>query len=158
MNRKALGALTCTFILIGLSMLLGLIFMSWGKNYIEERAEFVVGVAGAKVGCVDVDLRFIEIGGVKQVCASGSKVKMMIENIGNTVIHELQGRIVDSSGVRTIDQVLGAPVKIGDSTSVLLDVTAPGKQAKFTPVIRVGAKKEYCFDKSLNADAPYQAC
>ena len=158
MNRKALGALTCTFILIGLSMVLGLIFMSWGKNYIEQRAEFVVGVAGGKAGCSDLNLRFIEVNGVKQVCTAGNQLKFMIENIGNTAVSELQGRIVDGSGVRTLDQALGSAVQIGESTSVLLDMTPPAKQAKFTPVIYVSGKREYCFDKALSADAPFAPC
>jgi len=158
MNRKALGALSCTFVLIGFSFLLGFMFMSWGKGYIEKRAEFVVGVAGGKSGCADININFIEVNGIPQVCHSGRKIQAMIENVGNTVVQQLQARVVDSSGVNTVDSMLSRAIPIGDSVQVTVPVSPPGKQLKITPEIIIEGKREFCFDKSLSADGPYAPC
>jgi len=160
MNRRAMGALTCTCVLIGFSMILGLMFMSWGKSYIEERAEFVVGVAGVSAGCVDIDLRFIEVNRVPQVCHAGNKRIVMVENVGNTMISNMDARVVDSGagGVTTLDQVLDSPIPIGQSRQITLTMSPPAKQAKLTPMIVVRGKKEFCFDKALSVDGPFSAC
>jgi len=152
-----MGALTCTCVLIGFSMILGLIFMSWGKSYIEERAEFVVGVAGVLSGCVDIDLRFIEVNRVPQVCHEGNKLRVMVENVGNTLISNMDARVVDS-GVTMLDQVLDSPIPIGKSQQITLTMSPPAKQAKLTPMIVVRGKKEFCFDKALVVDGPFSAC
>lgn len=158
MNRKALGALTCTFVLIGFSMVLGLFFMSWGKGYIEERAEFVVGVAGGKAGCVDIGIDIVKVGGRPEVCYSGRNLRILVENVGNTVIQQFQARMVDAAGVKTVDDTLSEALPIGDSVMVDVPISPPGKQAKITPQIIIEGKREFCFDKALTTDGPFRPC
>lgn len=132
--------------------------MSWGKSYIEERAEFVVGVAGGKAGCGDIRLGFIEINRIPQICHSGGNLKVLVENIGNTVISQMKARVVDSSGVNEKENVLDQPLPIGESKAVNIPISGSGMQVKITPMIFVEGKKAYCFDKSLEADGPFMAC
>lgn len=158
MNRRALGALAGTGILIGFSMLLGFLFMSWGKSYIEQRAEFVVGVASGKAGCSDIGLAFIEISRIPQICHSGEGLKLLVENVGDTPVVQMNARVVDSSGVSDRESVLSSALPIGESKDVVLSVSGQAKQVKLTPVISVEGRKEFCFDKSLSADGPFSAC
>jgi len=152
MNNKAMGALASTCILIAFSMILGLIFMSWGKSYIEERAEFVVGVAEGQAGCVDVDIRFININNIPQVCHARGTLKALVENVGNTIITQVSTRVVDNSGVSSKEDALSQAVTIGQSSEVFAPTSPPAKQIKITPIIRTEGKKELCFDRSITAD------
>jgi len=157
MNRRALGALVGTFVLIGFSMLLGFFFMSWGKSYIEQRAEFVVGVASGKAGCSDIGLAFIEINRIPQVCHGPQGLKFFVENVGDTPIIAMSARVVDA-GITEKDNILSSPIGIGESKDVSISTNGQAKQVKLTPMISADGSKQFCFDKALAADGPFSAC
>lgn len=147
MNKRGLSPLVATILLIGFSIALGAIVMSWGKGFIEEKAEFVQGVEASPLECSKVGIKVIEIGNQPEICIEGDTIKALIEN-GPVTIDNIQARVVSASGISTTESI--APGKIGKAQSVQASFPGAGaKQVKLTPYIVINREKEYCTQKAI---------
>jgi len=159
MNNRGVSPLVATLILIALSALLGAVVMSWGKAYIEERAEFVQGVQPQALGCSEVLINFIRVGGKPQVCIipDTTTLRLFVEAGPRGTVPGAQVRVVGSSDIYTDDSALNK-LPQGQSRRMELNYGQIGdvKQVKLTPFTGSGSGKQYC--NALTIDAPIQVC
>ncbi|MFQ5620908.1 MAG: hypothetical protein ACE5FT_03620 [Candidatus Nanoarchaeia archaeon] len=159
MDNRGVSPLVATLILIALSALLGAVVMSWGKAYIEERAEFVQGVQAPMLGCENVVLNFIRVGGKPQVCVSpdSNSLRLFVEAGPRGKVPGAQVRVVGSGDIYTDDNALKS-LPQGQSRRMELNYGQIGdvRQVKVTPYAGEGARRQYC--NPLTLDAPIQVC
>lgn len=146
-DKKGLSPLVATLLLIGFSIALGTIVMSWGQGFIEEKAEFVVGVEAALLECSRVAIKVIEVGGAPEICIDNGNIKAFIEN-GPITIDNIQARIVGTSGIITNEAILSE--KLVKNQAVETTFPANGvKQVKLTPYILINRDKQYCSEQAI---------
>ena len=146
-DKKGLSPLVATLLLIGFSIALGTIVMSWGQGFIEEKAEFVVGVEAALLECSRVAIKVIEVGGAPEICIDNGNIKAFIEN-GPVTIDNIQARIVGTSGIITNEAILSE--KLVKNQAVETTFPANGvKQVKLTPYILINRDKQYCSEQAI---------
>lgn len=162
MNKKGVTPLIATLLLISFSVGLGAVVMSWGQNYIEEKAEFITAAQMMPLGCDPVSISLITLGGAKQLCiASLSRaIKAYIENGPDAAIDNLKARVVGSDGIDEIEPVLPSPVMRAGSGTAVFSHKPVGtiKQIKMTPYITVEGKKQYCDKRSIIVEEPFSQC
>lgn len=146
-DKKGLSPLVATLLLIGFSIALGTIVMSWGQGFIEEKAEFVVGVEAALLECSRVAIKVIEVGGAPEICIDNGNIKAFIEN-GPITIDNIQARIVGASGIITNEAILSE--RLVKNQAVETTFPANGvKQVKLTPYILINRDKQYCSEQAI---------
>ena len=146
-DKKGLSPLVATLLLIGFSIALGTIVMSWGQGFIEEKAEFVVGVEAALLECSRVAIKVIEVGGAPEICIDNGNIKAFIEN-GPVTIDNIQARIVGTSGIITNEAILSE--RLVKNQAVETTFPANGvKQVKLTPYILINRDKQYCSEQAI---------
>jgi len=162
MNQRGVSPLVATLVLIGISALLGAVVMSYGKAYIEERAEFVGGnvpETRPALGCSNIALKFIEVAGDPQVCIdpASNTAKIFLE-AGNQRVENMQVRVVGSSDIYTSDDALSSTLGKGQSRNVEVTYGDVGqvRQVKVTPYTGRGDSKQYC--TAIQVDAPIAVC
>lgn len=160
MNKKGISPLISTLILIVFSIGLGAIVMSWGKVYIEERAEFVGQVSAAPLGCDTVNFNLWKVGGTAQYCAGGGKAKVLIENSPNSRFDNLEARLVGTTGVHTESSLLKESVSQPKGLQVEFNTGAIGaiKQIKLIPILMIDSELHYCTNKGLVIEEPIPSC
>lgn len=160
MDKKGISPLISTVILIVFSIGLGVIVMSWGKGYIEERAEFVGAVSAAPLGCDNVHLLLWQVGGASQYCSSGGKVRILIENSPNSVVDNIEARLVGTGGVSTEPNILSKPLLKPEGLQVEFNAGTIGeiKQIKLIPLILVDSQRNLCTDKAIIIEGPIPSC
>ena len=154
MNKRGVSPLTATLLLIVLSAVLGASVMSWGKSYIEERAEFVGKGTPQAVKCGSID--WIRVGGEPQVCLvpQTKTLRFFVESVSG--VEHLQARVVGSLDILTREE-LGSISK-GESQKFELDYATIGdiRQVKVTPYLGSGSTREIC--TPITVDAPLSIC
>lgn len=148
MNKKALSPLVATILLIAFAIALGIVVMSWGKSYIEEKAEFTAGPMDASA-CGLVELGIIEVGGKDRICysAADSSIEVFLENGPELGIADIRVRVLGSNGIHTIESVLDSPLE--RSASAQLKFNYPSgigaiEQVKLTPIVSAGGEYATC--------------
>lgn len=151
MDKRGVSPLIATILLILMSVGMGVAVMSWGEEYIEEKAEFVQGVQETPTSCDLVAMNVIRIGGVDQMCLLDGKVKGMIDNGYDVNIESIHARILGESGVSVVENVLDKPLPRGSAAQFMFPSGDVGAitQIKFTPSIRMGGKIVPCPQKTL---------
>ena len=150
MNKRGISPLVATLILIGFSIALGAIVMSWGRGYIEEKAEFVIGVEASPLECGAVSIKVIEIGNKPEICLDNGNIKALIEN-GAANIDNIQARIVGTGGIATEESILLGVLQKNQAAEASFSAGNVGniKQVKLTPYILINREKDYCSDRSI---------
>jgi len=150
-NRRGVSPLVATLLLIALSIALGAAVMSWGEDYIEEKAEFVQGVQETVTTCDLVSFSVITISGVQQLCQDGSTVRGLIDNGPDADIADIHARVVGQQGIFVQESVLGKPLPRGSATPIAFSTgdLGPLAQIKFTPKTVIGGKLVVCGKQAL---------
>lgn len=145
-DKRAVSPLVATILLILLSIGLGAAVMSWGEQYIEEKAEFVQGVQETVTSCDLVAFSVVTIGGIRQLCQAGATIKGLIDNGLDSDIADFHVRVIGKDGVFTQESLLSKPLPRGSATPISFSVGDSGavEQIKFTPKIRTGGKDMTC--------------
>ena len=111
MSKKGISPLVATVLLVAFSVALGALVMSWGQEYIEEKAEFVQGMQEVKSGCDVANLNIIKIGGIPQVCLKGdNKIQVWFDNGPDMDIYNIHARVAGTDGVSVQEEILKAPL------------------------------------------------
>ena len=126
--------------------------MSWGEEYIEQKAEFVQGVQESKTGCDAVELRLIQIGGVPRVCRTADTIDVWLDNGPNIDLNNIHARIVGFNDVHIEEEVLDKPLAKESAAKITLPYDkAIGQilQVKLTPKISIGMETLSCPKKAM---------
>ncbi|HLF54808.1 MAG TPA: hypothetical protein VI612_03750 [Candidatus Nanoarchaeia archaeon] len=153
--RKGMTPLVATILLVAFSVGLGALVMSWGEDYIEQKAEFVQGVQEVKSGCDAVSFELIKIGGQPQACRTADTIELWIDNGPNMDLYNIHARVAGKDGVSVSEEILKTPLLKENSVkaSVPYDPTI-GQilQVKLTPKISSGDTAISCTEKPLNVE------
>ncbi len=137
-NKKGLTPLLATGLLVGISVALGAIVMTWGETYVEERASFAIGAEEVAPGCDIASISVPFVLGKPDVCASGGKLIFSMDNGPNTEIFDLKARLLGTRGVANYENLLKTPLPPGNgikiSVSYELGIGEP-VQLKLTPKV-----------------------
>ncbi len=162
MNKRGVSPLVATLILIMFSIALGTLVMNWGKAYIEQRAEFVLGANTQPVSCDTVSVGIIKVGGQQQVCVDpvSSMLRVDIENGALSIVDNLQLRIVGSQEVLTVEKALPSQLAKGAAATIRYQYAAADmiKQVKLIPYMAVNELPRLCTEKSIVVDGPIRSC
>jgi len=154
MDKKGVSPLIATILLILISVGMGVAVMSWGEEYIEEKAEFVQGVQETATNCDLVLLNFVKIGGVEQICTLDGSVKGLIDNGHHATVNAIHARIIGDKGISTVENVLDRPLPRGSAAQLAFKTGDVGaiSQIKFTPSIIMGGKHVVCVKQAIFAE------
>lgn len=153
-DKRGISPLIATILLIALSVGMGVAVMSWGEEYIEQKAEFVQGVQETVTSCDTVQFSIIKINQIEQVCISDTTIKGLIDNGPDANIENIHARVVGDKGVYVDESILDKPLAKGSATPVAFSVGDLGaiSQIKFTPTIITGGKPMVCSKQALIAE------
>ena len=146
-DKRGLSPLAATLLLIGFSIAMGAIVMSWGQGFIEEKAEFVAGVEAAPLECSKVVIKVIEVGGAPKMCIDNGNIKAFIEN-GPVTIDNIQARVVGTEGIITNEAILSERLAKGQAVETSFPANGV-KQVKLTPYILINRDKQYCSEQAV---------
>ena len=152
MSKKGISPLVATVLLVAFSVALGALVMSWGQEYIEEKAEFVQGMQEVKSGCDVANLNIIKIGGIPQVCLKGdNKIQVWFDNGPDMDIYNIHARVAGTDGVSVQEEILKAPLLRENAVKAEFFFEPVGTllQVKFTPKIFVIDKVYFCSQKAI---------
>lgn len=160
MNKKGISPLIATLILIAFSIGLGAIVMSWGKGYVEARAEFVGQVTAAPLGCGSIQLGLWQVSGMPQYCADGGKAVVLLENAPNSRIDNIEARIVGTAGINTIESTLTKALTKPEGIRLEFNTGTVGeiKQIKLIPIVLIDGERHFCMDKAAIIEDSIPKC
>jgi flagellin-like protein len=154
MDKRGVSPLIATILLILMSVGMGVAVMSWGEEYIEEKAEFVQGVQETLTSCDLVALSVVKIGGVDQLCVSGGVIRGIIDNGPDANVKDIRARVIGQSGISVDESILEAPLPRGSAAQVVIESGDVGavSQVKLTPSIMMGGKTVACTKQALSVE------
>lgn len=155
MNSKGITPLVATILLVAFSVGLGALVMSWGENYIEEKATFVQGTAEVKSGCDAAQINIISIAGQQQACISQQGLQLWIDNGPDVELYNIHARLAGSNGVQSIEEILEEPLLRSNAAKVTVPVDASvGQllQAKLTPMYWTGNGIASCSQSAITIE------
>lgn len=146
MAKKGVSPLIATVLLIILSIGIGLAVMSWGRAYIEEKAEFVQGVQETITLCDSAEVSVVVVEGVPQLCLEGNIIKGFVDNGPDVDVYDIQARVAGTAGVYTQESTLPEVLKRSKAAQIAFAVPTIGKikQVKLTPKIRMNSDIVFC--------------
>lgn len=159
-NQRGITPLVATVLLVAFSVGLGALVMSWGEDYIEEKAEFVQGTGEIKSACDSVSIDIIKIGGKVQACQSARGVELWIDNGPDVDLSNIHARIAGNRGVDVAPNILLSPlVRANSVRSVVAVKPEVGQvlQVKLTPKVWSGTKESTCATQAITVEQ-FPAC
>lgn len=153
--KKGISPLVATVLLVAFSVALGAVVMSWGEEYVEEKAEFVQGVREAVSNCDAASFTLLRLEGLPQICYKQGSLEMTIDNGPDAEIYDFSARIVGVVGTYTAETVLGAPLKklYAVKAAVPFPKTIGGvQQVKLVPKTKSGNDLVFCKSQSLTVE------
>jgi hypothetical protein len=150
-GNRGISPLMATVLLILLSVGLGAAVMSWGEEYIEERAEFVQGVQETITTCDLVSFAVVSIGGVQQFCLDGTTLKGLIDNGLDADISDFHARVIAEQGIFVQESLLDMALTRGSAVPVAFSIGELGsvQQVKLIPKILSGGQQVVCTKQSV---------
>ena len=151
-NKRGVSPLIATILLILMSVGMGVAVMSWGEDYIEEKAEFVQGVQETVTSCDTVAFSVITISGVQQLCQQGdATLKGLIDNGPDADIADFHARLVGVKGIYVQESTLAQPLPRASATPLTIATDDIGivQQVKLTPQIMTGGTKTQCTKQAV---------
>ncbi|HLC33029.1 MAG TPA: hypothetical protein VJJ82_04335 [Candidatus Nanoarchaeia archaeon] len=153
-NNRGITPLVATVLLVAFSVGLGALVMSWGEDYIAQKAEFVQGTGEVKSDCDTAHIDFIRIAGQPQACLGARGLELWIDN-GEVDVSNIHARIAGSNGVDVIPDILLAPlVKANSARAIVAVKPEVGQllQVKLTPKVWTGSKESTCANSAITLE------
>ncbi len=150
--RKGMTPLVATILLVAFSVGLGALVMSWGEDYIEQKAEFVQGVQEVKIGCDAAGFSLMMIGGRAQVCTADNAINVWLDNGPNTALYNVHARIAGRDGVDVVEDILPGPLSPEGSIKAIIPYNpgiGPLLQLKLIPKLFSGGNVISCSEKPV---------
>ena len=127
---KGLTPLASTLILVAVSIALGAAVMTWGEEFIEERAEF----AQEPAACEQASIAPISIQGVQTLCYTDSAIHAIIENTGRVHLSQLFIQVIAND---VADSVIAADLDTHTAGKIFIDhdaaINGIPRQVRITP-------------------------
>ncbi|MEM4282464.1 MAG: hypothetical protein QXU88_00620 [Candidatus Woesearchaeota archaeon] len=160
-GKLGLSPLIATVLLVTFAIALGAVVMSWGEEFVEQKAEFVIGAQELGAGCAVAALGVITIKGVPQACYTADSIVIFVENGPSLGLDNILARVVGREGI-VQKEILEQPLKPFGAIKTSFDFGEIGTplQLKLIPKIRTGkgiADTIYCGDKAIIIE-PLEAC
>ncbi len=159
-NRRGITPLVATILLVAFSVGLGALVMSWGEDYIEQKAEFVQGTAEVKSGCDTATISIIKISGQQQACYGPDGIQLWIDNGPDQDLFNIHARIAGNNGIEVKESILTQPLVKSNAVKVTVPfdkAIAPILQIKLTPKIWTGSAAVTCAQSAVTLER-LQAC
>lgn len=152
MGKQAISPLVATVLLLAFSVAIGAVVMSWGEEYVEQKADFVQGTIEGVSSCEAVSFNIIKVAGIPQACYFGNNIELMIDNGPDVEIYDFNARLVSSKGTYTSETIMNNILK--KLHAVKLVITQPNnigipQQVKLTPKVIVGNEILFCKDQQV---------
>ncbi|MEM3154858.1 MAG: hypothetical protein QW165_04830 [Candidatus Woesearchaeota archaeon] len=154
-NKRGITPLVATILLVAFSVGLGALVMSWGEEYIAEKAEFVQGTAEVRSGCDIAQISIIKIGGQQQACIGPNGIQLWVDNGPDQDVFNIHARIAGANGVQNVESILTQPLLKANAVkaTVPFDRTiAPILQVKLTPQIWTGTTAVTCAQGAITIE------
>lgn len=151
LGKQAVSPLIATVLLVAFSIALGAVVMSWGEEYVSEKAEFVQGVREALSACDAVSFSVVKINNVPQACLRSNSLELTIDNGVDEEIFDFHARFVSDGGVFTDESLLNAPLKRLHAAKLAVNFPVAGqlRQVKLISKVKVGSDLLFCKDQAL---------
>jgi len=155
-SRRGITPLVATILLVAFSVGLGALVMSWGEEYIEDKASFVQGTAEVGSGCDAAKIDIINIGGLPQACVGPGGLELWIDNGPDIDLHNIHARIVGTVSIDVIDGIIANPPLL-KSNAVKATVSyrtdiGQVRQVRLTPTIWTGREVVLCSQSAINVE------
>ena len=154
-SKRAITPLVATILLVAFSVGLGALVMSWGEEYIEEKAEFVQTTAEAKTECDLAKISIIQISGQPQACYGPQGIQLWIDNGPDAELFNVHARIVGANGVDVKEEILKDPLLKANAAKAVVpfDTTiSPILQVKLTPKVWTGKGPVLCAQGAITLE------
>ena len=153
-GKGAISPLVATILLVAFSVGIGAIVMSWGENFVEQKADFVQGVREVVNSCDAVSFNIIRLGGVPQICSRANVLETTIDNGADIDVYDFNVRLLGTGGAYTDESVLNAELKRLHAVKIAVPFPNIGRitQVKLTPKIRVGDDILFCSNEAVVAE------
>lgn len=154
-SRRGITPLVATILLVAFSVGLGALVMSWGEEYIEEKAEFVQGTAEVKSGCDAAKIDIIKIGGQPQACIGPDTIQLWIDNGPDIELYNIHARLAGTNGIDVKEEILSEPLLQSNAVKASVQYNkaiVPILQIKLTPKIWTGRDVATCAQSAINVE------
>lgn len=153
-GKQAISPLFATILLVAFSVGLGAVVMTWGEEYVAEKAEFVQGAREAISACDSASFNLINVGGAPQICYRKNVLELSIDNGPDMEIFDFHARLLGTAGAHTDESILNAPLKKlhAAKASVTFQNIGTLKQVKLVPKVSVLGDIIFCKDKSMTVE------
>ena len=154
-SRKAITPLVATILLVAFSVGLGALVMSWGEDYIEQKAEFVQGTAEVKSGCDAAKISIMQIAGQEQACFGPEGIQLWIDNGPDMDVYNVHARIAGANGVEVKEEILTEPLLKSNAAKATIPYNtaiSPIMQVKLTPKIWTGKNVAICAQGAITLE------
>jgi flagellin-like protein len=151
MNKRGVSPLVATLVLIGFSIVLGAVVMSYSETYVEQQATFVAKPEVNSGACDVIDWQVITVKGVPQLCVRDQVIEVSLDNGPSSAIDAVQARVVGSDNVFLTPNVLKGQLKATSSlkTAFAFDAIGTPLQVRLTPVLTTENGQAFCSDKAI---------
>lgn len=154
-DQRGITPLVATVLLVAFSIGLGALVMSWGEEYIAEKAEFTQGTAEVKNACDAAVINIIKIGGQQQLCLGPQGVQVWLDNGPDVDVVNVHARMVGQNGVDVKEDILLTPLLKANAARALVPYKqelGPLLQVKLTPKILEGNKVAICAQNAITVE------
>lgn len=154
-NTRGITPLVATVLLVAFSVGLGALVMSWGEEYISEKAEFAQGTPEVKNMCDLAKIDIIKITGNPQICLGAQGIQVFIDNGPDIDLVGVHARIVGSKTVDVQENILSLPLIKGNAArSYITYKPEIGQllQVKLTPKILENNQVALCSQNAITLE------
>lgn len=157
-SRKGVSPLIATVLLIAFAVALGAVVMNWGRGYVEDTADFAQKKSDTEIKCsMDISTEVIKIGGNSQICydSDTETLNFTIQNSGTVRVDGMRVQAISNkSNIATRE--INETFHIAQPKRTYMNYSIEGngsiKQARFTPLIMVDEKGEWCAQNTLKVE------
>jgi len=154
-NQRGITPLVATVLLVAFSVGLGALVMSWGEEYIAEKAEFAQGTPEVKNTCDLAKIDIIKIAGQPQVCIGPLGIQVFIDNGPDIDLVGVHARIAGRSGIDVQENILAAPLLKANAARAYINYKPNiGEllQVKLTPKILENNQVAVCSQNAVTLE------
>ncbi len=154
-SKRGITPLVATVLLVAFSVGLGALVMSWGEEYIEQKAEFTQGTTEVKSGCDVAKIALMIVSGRQQVCFGQEGLELWIDNGPDVELYNIHARIAGVQGVDVKEEILKQPLIKSNAVKATVAYNAgisPLLQVKLTPKIWTGKTVAMCEQKAIEIE------
>ena len=148
MKKSGISPLISAVLIVGFTVALGTVIYFWASNFIAERSQKSLAIAGAETSCLDVGFE------VERGCTKGNNLELTVSNNKNNDIYNFIVRVEnDEGGSKVVNIRQGVDgLEAEKLRDVSLDRLSGSLRASVIPTILVGNKEAQCNNQKVTFD------